>query len=267
MDRILLKFIALIVSFFVLWFLLSCIDWVGIFNVNEATNKTEEAIGDLYVEAIQENEILIEVDSLIQPIIDIIDQIKKANKIESDIKLYIIDKDLVNAFALPDNNMIVFSSLILDCQSPEELAGVLGHEIAHMEKNHVMKKLVKEVGLSVLISMASGGNRTIIQETFKTLTSSAYDRKLESEADLTSVKYLKNANIDFRPFAEFLFRLSLDHSSHQAYMQLVSSHPGSEERAKTILENNEDYDETTRPIMTSEKWESLQKSIQEHLLD
>jgi len=261
MTKLILKFSGAVAVFFLIWFLLSNIDWVSIFKVNEATNKTEEKIGQLYVDMIQQSETMIEVDSLIQPIIDIIDQIKKANEIETDIKLHIVEKDEVNAFAVPDGNLVLFSGLVEECLSPEELAGVLGHEIAHMEKNHVMKKLVKEVGLSVLISMASGNNGTIIQETFKTLTSSAYDRSLESEADLVSIEYLKNANIDFRPFAEFLFRLSLEESSIQQSMQLMSSHPGSEDRAKAILENSENYEGKSRPLMTDQKWKLFQTAF------
>ncbi len=240
-------------------------DWVSIFKVKEATNKTEEQIGKLYVEMIQQNETMIELDSLNQPIIDIIDQIKEANDIDTDIKLHIIKKDEVNAFAIPDDNLILYTGLINECLSPEELAGVLGHEIAHMEKNHVMKKLIKEIGLSVLISMASGSNGTIIQETFKTLTSTAYDRTLESEADLISVKYLQKADIDFRPFADFLFRLSLEESSIQQSMQLLSSHPASEERAKAILEDNENYEEPSRPLMTEKEWKTLQENFVDQL--
>lgn len=262
MNKLALKFVGAILSFFLIWFLLSQLDWVSILNVNEATNKTEEKIGDLYVEMIQQNETIIDIDSLRTPITNIIDLIKDANEIETDIKLYILEKDEINAFALPGDNLVLYSGLITESQSPEELAGVLGHEIAHIQKSHVMKKLVKEVGLSVLISMASGNNATMVQETFKTLTSSAYDRKLETEADLTSIIYLKKANIDFRPFAEFLFRLSLEESSLQQSMQLLSSHPGSEERAKAILENNKDYNEDARPLMTEEEWLLLKKEFE-----
>jgi len=253
MTRLVLKFVGGVLSFFLIWFLLSQIDWVTLFHVKKNTNKMEEKIGELYVEMIQQNETMIEADSLVQPIVDIIDQIKEANHIDTDIQLHVIDKDEVNAFAMPDDNLVVFSGLIEECQSPEELAGVLGHEIAHIEEKHVMKKLIKEVGLSVLLSM-TGGNGTVIQESFKTLTSSAYDRTLESEADLTSIEYLKNADIDYRPFAEFLFRLSLEESDFQQGMQLLSSHPASEERATAILEKNEYDENSSRPLMTEEKW-------------
>jgi predicted Zn-dependent protease len=260
MAKPLLKFIGIIFSFFFLWFLLSQIDWMEILDINKKTDKTEEKIGELYVDLIRENESLIEVDSLLQPILDIIEQIKSANDLEIDIKLHVINKDDINAFALPDDNMIVYKGLINECQSPEELAGVLGHEIAHMKKNHVMKKLITEVGLSVILSLTAG-NGAVIQETFKILTSSAYDRTLESEADQTSVEYLQNADIDSRPFAEFLFRLSLDENERLQHLQLMSSHPASEERAKSILDNVNLEEGSLRPLMTEIKWSTYKESI------
>ena len=158
--------------FFTTWFLLSLIDWVDIFQVRKTTNETEAKIGELYMELIKENETLITLDSLYTPIVEMIDQIKEANDLGLDVKLHIIQKDDINAFAIPDNHLVLYSGLINECESPEELAGVLGHEMAHMTNNHVMKKLMTEVGLSVIVSMASGGNGTMIQETFSALTSS-----------------------------------------------------------------------------------------------
>ena len=261
MAKPLLKLFGIVIGFFALWFLLSRIDWMDVLEVNKKTDKTEEKIGELYVDLIKQNETLIKADSLIQPILDIIDQIKSANDIDLDVKLHVIDKDDVNAFAIPDDNLVLFTGLIEECQSPEELAGVLGHELAHMTKNHVMKKLVKEVGLSVLLSMSSGGNGSVIQETFKSLTSSAYDRSLESEADQISVEYLQNADIDSRPFAEFLFRLSLDEDERLQHLQLMSSHPVSEERAKSILDNLLFDEGSLRPLMTLEKWNSFKENF------
>jgi predicted Zn-dependent protease len=261
MANLLLKLFGIVLSFFVIWFLLSRIDWMGVLEVNKKTDKTEEKIGQLYVDLIKQNETIIKTDSLIQPIKDIIEQIKTANDIYLDVKLHVINKDDINAFAIPDDNLVLFTGLIEECQSPEELAGVLGHELAHMEKNHVMKKLVKEVGLSVLLSMTSGGNGDVIRESFKSLTSSAYDRSLESEADQISVEFLQNADIDSRPFAEFLFRLSLDEDERLSQLQLMSSHPASEERAKSILDNLLFDEGSLRPLMSDSKWKDLKENL------
>ena len=100
-----------------------------------------------------------------------------------------------------------------------------------------MNKLVKEIGLSVLISMSTGnGNAETIKAAIKQLSSSAYDRKLETEADLAAVDYLIKAGIDPKPFANFIYRLP-DKSKnlpHQIYW--ISTHPESKERAEKIIE-------------------------------
>ncbi len=72
----------------------------------------------------------------------------KVNDIDRDkIKVHLLFKDEVNAFALPDGHLVIFSGLILESENPEELSGVLAHELAHIELNHVMTKLMREVGL------------------------------------------------------------------------------------------------------------------------
>ena len=126
--------------------------------------------------------------------------------------------------------------MIQDCKKTEALQGVLGHEIAHIEKNHVMKKLSKEIGYSVLLA-AAGGSKTgeVTRQIFKTLSSTAYDRKLEKEADITSVNYMIKAKIDPKPMADFMYQMAQDNQSEK-YMEWISDHPDSEERAKYILE-------------------------------
>lgn len=258
MERLAIKFTGAVLAFFLTWFLLAQIDWVEIFQVEKNQSKLEAELGDLYVDMIQNSETLVETPSQIDPIKNIIDQIKEANDIQTEIKLHVVEKDFINAFAIPDGNLVLFTGLIQECQSAEELAGVIGHEMAHIVEKHVMKKLVKEVGLSVLLTMVSGTNSTVVQETFKSLTSSAYDRTLESEADLTSVEYLNNAGIDIRPMADFLFRISLDQAHIHDTFQLMSSHPDSEERARAILEEESYDDHTYEPLMSPEEWKEFQ---------
>ena len=60
------------------------------------------------------------------------------------------------------------------------------------------------VAINFLLSATAGGNGgQVLKEIFKTLSSSAYDRTLEKEADIASVEYMLNANIDPKPFADF----------------------------------------------------------------
>ena len=63
------------------------------------------------------------------------------------------------------------------------------------------------------------------------------------------------------PFAEFLFRLSLDEDERLQHLQLMSSHPVSEERAKSILDNLLFDEGSLRPLMTLEKWNSFKENF------
>ena len=133
---------------------------------------------------------------------------------------------------------MVYSGLITDCENEAELCGVISHELAHIEKHHVMNKLVKEMGLSVLISMSTGnGQAETIKTIIKQLSSSAYDRELETEADFTAVDYLIKAGIAPEPFANFLYRLAEESKVLPKQLYWISTHPESKERAEKIIEH------------------------------
>jgi predicted Zn-dependent protease len=227
--------VAIIVS---VWFGLSQVDWMKLFKIKQTTQNTEEKIGDLFWKMMQNSETEITSDSIVAPVDSILTRICTANSIDrTKIKLHLVQKDDINAFALPGNHLVIYSGLITTCGNEAELYGVIGHEMAHMEKNHVMNRLVKEIGLSVLISMSTGnGNSEAIKSAIQKISSSAYDRKLETEADLTAVDYLEKAGIDPEPFANFLYRLADESKNLPSQIYWISSHPESKERAEKIIE-------------------------------
>src|SRR5690606_16362584 len=103
----------------------------------------------------------------------------------------------INAFALPGNHIVFYTGLLEYAENAEEVAGVMAHEIGHLEKNHVMKKLVKEIGLEMLFAMIGGdAGFEILKQTGKTLSSSAFDRANETEADNYAVETLALADVD-----------------------------------------------------------------------
>lgn len=166
-------------SFFGMWLLLAQVNFVSIFGIENIKTNTENKIGDLIWEQIEKTEDVIFEEEIIQKLDSLLLPLCEENFISRDsLKVHVVAKDEVNAFALPDGHLVVYTGLILDCKNEQALLGVLGHEIAHIEKNHVMKKLSKEVGFSVLLSM-TGANAQIIKEVLHSLSSSAYDRSLE----------------------------------------------------------------------------------------
>jgi len=130
--------------------------------------------------------------------------------------------------------------------------------------NHVMKKLTKEAGLSVIISMTSGrSGGTIIRETLKILSSSAYDRSLESEADMRAVDYMRRSKLDPAAFATFLFRMSQDEKNIPEGFYWISTHPNSEERSKVIMETIENDTIQNKNIIDESTWDKLVDRMKE----
>ncbi len=263
MTKIIVKGFLIVFAFFGLWMLLAQVDFMKIFKVDEAQSSTEKNIGDLIWDQIEKTEDVIYNDSILSTLDSLILPLCEQNFIERDsLKIHIINKDEINAFAMPDNHLVVYSGLIEAAKNEEALLGVLGHEIAHLEGNHVMKKLSKEIGFSVLLSM-TGANGNIIREVFQTLSSSAYDRSLEREADLKSVEYMMNANIDPKPFADFMYELSIDNEMHK-YTYWISSHPESEERAKYILNSIKGKKIKSKKILSDKEWENFKKQLRDN---
>lgn len=265
MNKIITQGLVIIVLFFSIWFALREIDWMSLLKVEQATEKTEEKLGELFWELIKSSEREINNQSVVNSIDSIVTKICNKNEIDrSIIKVHIVNKDEVNAFALPNGHLVVYSGLILASDNQEELAGVICHEIAHIELNHVMKKLVKEVGLSVLISMTTGNaGSEIIKETAKVLSSSAFDRGLEKEADIKATDYLVEASINPEQFANFLYRLGDSENQVMKYLSWISTHPDSKERAEYIIEYSKDKVIIAEPILTPETWSELQNNLSE----
>lgn len=263
MKKTIIQGTITILLFFGSWYTIKQIDWVQIFKVEKVAGKTAEKLGDFLWKTIKNSEEENKNIHVVNSIKSIVTQICKSNKIDREsIKIHVINKDEINAFALPNGHLIVYSGLILNSDNQEELIGVICHEIAHIELHHVMKKLVKEIGLSALISMTTGGSGSeIIKETAKMLSSSAFDRSLEKEADIKAVDYLISAKVNPEPFANFLYKLSGKEHAAAAYLKWISTHPDSRERAEYIIEYSKNKLTNYKSMLSIETWEKVKVEL------
>ena len=260
--KIILQAVLIVSGFFLVWFGFSQVDFIKLFKVRERSQNMEHRLGDMIWDELENNEKIVYNDTIVKALDKLLKPICEANNIDQDsLKVHIIIKDQVNAFALPNNHLVVYTGLIEDVKKQEALQGVLGHEIAHLEKNHVMKKLSKEIGYSVLIS-AAGGTKggQMAREILKTLSSSAYDRSLEKEADIASVKYLIKAKINPTPMADFMYQMAQDGGSNK-YLYWISDHPESEERAKYILNYIKGKSLKNKQTLSEKDWKAFQDQV------
>jgi predicted Zn-dependent protease len=258
MKKISIHFSILLVSFFALWMLLSRFDYRSMFNIEGISRDNEEKLTEIVLETIRRQHDESSSDSLKSILRTVTKRVCDSMQVEEDsITIVLFENDEINAFALPGRTMLVNTGLISYCTTAEELAGVIAHEIGHMEKNHVTKKLVKEFGVAILAAIVGGNsNREVLGELAKVLSSSAYDRDLERDADLYAVRALAKADIDPEHLANFLFRLSREKGDLPRGMEWISTHPDSKDRAAEILALRKEQTFNTVPIFSS-PWEQM----------
>lgn len=261
MKKVIFQGITIIMLFFTTWVLLYQVDWMTLFRVEKATKTTEEKLGELLWDVFKKTDREVTDPFVVNTIDTLLTRLCNENNIDrNSIHIHVLKKDDVNAFALPGGRIVLFSGLINYADTPEELTGVIAHELAHLQLDHVMKKLIKEVGLSVILSMTTGSG-DMVRETARILSSTAYDRNLEREADRQAVDYLINAGIDPEPYANFFFKLSTRSPEAMKYLSIISTHPNLEERAADILEYSRDKHFSPSPLITHQTWEELKERL------
>lgn len=122
-------------------------------------------------------------------------EIKKSAVYKYQMELIQNDTTL-NAFAVPGGYVYIYTGLLKYLDSEAALAGVLGHEIAHVERRHATQRITSAYGLSIVINLALGNNPSqiteIVANLFSGLTLLANSRSNEDESDEYSIKYLRH---------------------------------------------------------------------------
>jgi len=159
----------------------------------------EEQLGEAYVEVLAPDNELCGNDNLKNKLQEILNTLTSTiPESQYTYKIRVVDDPTVNAFALPGGNVLVYRGLIEKMNSSEEIAGVLAHEIQHVEQKHGMKSIVHQLSFKVLIAMMVGDSEGVGQflDAAGMLGTLSYGRDAEREADLMGMNMLHNAKID-----------------------------------------------------------------------
>lgn len=181
----------------------------------------------------------------------------------------VLDADFVNAFALPGGYLILSSALVMDCASPDELAGVLAHEMTHVTRRHGLSRVLRQHVLS-FAARFTGFSDNMAGGLLTTLLESSFSREQESEADRLGMERLAGAGINPMAMADFFERLEKRGSGSLPLLRYLSSHPPSAERRDAIRKTLEaDADQTGggtgagkqdaafSPALEAEAWKRL----------
>jgi predicted Zn-dependent protease len=141
----------------------------------------------------------------------------------------------INAMAMPGGTILITRGLYDILDNEAQLAGVLGHEIAHVVKKHHIGVMQKQRFVSAGANLAAsrtGGNQLqgAVLNFFKNLFISGLDKESEYEADAVGVILAARAGYNAFGLAEVLHKLNARASSDPSVVDLFGSHPGPSDR-------------------------------------
>lgn len=194
------------------------------------------------------------------------------------VRVVMVDWSLVNAFAAPGGQIIVTRGLVQKAASPDEVAGVLSHELGHALELHPEAGLVRAIGLSAAAQLIFAGNTGSATTAGLFLTQLRYTRIAEREADAHAIRILKNAGISAKGFGDFFERIEPKIATKPAdkvddkkttgaknksslgsrifTSEILRSHPLTAERL-ALVRSQPDYPAT--PALSDADWRALRE--------
>jgi predicted Zn-dependent protease len=144
---------------------------------------------------------------------------------------FIQDDSTVNAFCLPGGHIFVYSGLLNLTDNDAEIAGVLGHEIAHAELRHSLEQLIQQYSLQLIAENLLGINGSWFGVGLQ-LAQLKFSRSDEEAADIYAYHLLQFNQIDTDALVSFFKKM--DQSKPSQISAFLSTHPDTEKRIQTI---------------------------------
>ena len=147
----------------------------------------------------------------------------------------VVESNEINAFALPNGHIVVYSGILNKIQNPNELTALLAHEAMHINNRHSIKMLCRNLAGYMLISLIFNdvnGIMAVLADNTQQLHSLSYSRKFENEADEQGLKILMDNHIDPNGMTQ-LFSL-IEREEKIAIPKIISTHPLTKERKENM---------------------------------
>jgi predicted Zn-dependent protease len=155
-----------------------------------------------------------------------------------DWEVVVFDDEAINASANPDGKIAVLNGLLQVADTPDALAAVLGHEIAHATEEHVMERAKRGSRTDMLVILgaaATGIRRDMIRDGATIGLALPYAREQETEADIVGLRYMASAGFDPRA-AMYLWK-NMSAANKGAPPEILSSHPSDDTRLDNIVKS------------------------------
>jgi predicted Zn-dependent protease len=191
---------------------------------------------------------------------------------EYDINVHYSNVELINAFATPGGQIVVFEGIIDMCDTWEELAALLGHELAHVNERHSFKLLTRNLGNYVIFNAITGdmaGLTSTILEGAYQLHELSNSRSFEREADIEGLKMMVASGIN--PSAAVAVFKQLSSYREMGYTDILQTHPLTSKRVKyleRIIKRNKLGNMKSKPNKKAEElFLELKKLLEQDLAE
>ena len=181
--------------------------------------------------------------------------LRNAGGFDSSVQPAVLASEIPNALALPGGKIVVFDSLIAKANNPDEIAGVIAHELGHLRHRDNMRGLIYNGGTSFLIGLLFGditGSSAVIFAS-RTLVTSSHSREAETAADTFSIEIMKKLGRPPKAMGELMLRVTGKEGGKG--LTIISTHPLSEDRLARM--SREDQTAKGPPLLTDAEWQAL----------
>lgn len=189
--------------------------------------------------------------------VKLVTAIRQSAGLDTSVQSGVLSSSIPNAFALPGGRVYLFDGLLTKAENPDEIAGVLAHELGHLKHRDSMRGLIRDGSTSFLIGLLFGditGSSVLIFGS-RTLVTSSHSREAETNADSFAIEIMHRLGRPAKPTGELLLRVT---GKEGKGLSIISSHPLSEDRLARM--SRQDQAASGPPLLTPEEWRSL-KSI------
>ena len=171
----------------------------------------------------------------------------------------VVDGPVFNAFAAPGGQIVLFRKMLQSAERPEELAGVLAHEMQHIYQRHAMKALVRDLSIAAIVGAVFGditGIGALAVTAGRTLTTLHYSRETETEADREGLRLLQAARVDPAGMVRF-FETLKTHTGGAELPAYLSTHPDTDQRLEEMKTLAAATPVQTEPLLADMKWDEI----------
>lgn len=224
--------------------------------VPEAFEKRLGDVADSQVKTIFDAKVCDNADGQ-QAFVKLVTAVREAAGLDTTVQSEVLSSLIPNALALPGGKVYLFKGLLAKAENPDEIAGVLAHELGHLKHRDSMRGLIHNGGTSFLIGLLFGdvtGSSALIFGS-RTLVTSSHSREAETNADSFAIDVMHKLGRPAKPTGELLLRVT---GKEGKGLSIISSHPLSEDRLARM--SAQDKPASGPPLLTPREWRAL-KSI------